>query len=123
MKSKSRPSKHPARMTDKGREIVASLTELVEVLEAGGSDIAHFPSRRVSISTTPGSYDPARVRATRLLIGADQNAFANLLGVTMLQVRSWERGERAPAPWARRLLDEVNRDPRHWQKMLGPSAA
>jgi hypothetical protein len=38
-------------------------------------------------------------------------------------VQSWERGVRTAAPWARRLLDEVNRDPSHWREMLRSPAA
>jgi hypothetical protein len=44
-------------------------------------------------------------------------AIRQLLGVSVALVQSWEQGQRSPAICARRLLDEVNRDPGHWRGM------
>jgi putative transcriptional regulator len=105
-------------MTAEGREIVASLTEAVEVELAGVPIESRFTVRTVEVPGEPARYDAASVRATRERLGVSQSIFAHLIGVSVMLVRAWEQGQRVPAPWARRLLDEVNRDPRHWRGML-----
>ena len=105
-------------MTRKGLEIVASLAEAVEVERAGISIESRFTVRTVELPDEPVEYDAAAVRATRDRIAASQVVFARLLGVSPMLVRAWEQGQRSPAPWARRLLDEVNREPSHWQQMF-----
>lgn len=118
-KSKSqRVTRRFGRMTAKGREIVASLTEALEVERAGIPLESRFTVRTVSVPDEPKTYDANAVRATRDMIGVSQPIFAHLLGVSAMLVRAWEQGQRVPALWARRLLDEVNRDPRHWRDML-----
>ena len=106
------------RMTAKGRETIASLTEAIEVEQAGMPVESRFTVRTVELPDEPASYDAAAVRATRDKIAVSQTVFAHLLGVSPMLVRAWEQGQRSPALWARRLLDEVNRDPRHWRAML-----
>jgi len=105
-------------MTRKGREIVASLAEAVEVERAGIPIESRFTVRTVELPDEPVEYDAAAVRATRDRIAASQVVFAHLLGVSPMLVRAWEQGQRSPAPWARRLLDEMNREPSHWQQMF-----
>ena len=113
-----RRQKRRAGMTRKGREIVASLTEALEVERAGIPIESRFTVRTVELPDEPVKYDAAAVRATRDRIAASQVVFAHLLGVSPMLVRAWEQGQRSPAPWARRLLDEVNREPSHWQRMF-----
>lgn len=115
--SPARPRRR-VRGTALGREIIDSLTELAEVLESGQSDTEHFTARTVEMPDEPRPYNPTTVRATRDRIGVSQSVFARLLGVSTVLVQAWERGAREPASWARRLLDEMNRDPRHWRGML-----
>jgi len=112
--------RHPqaGRMTTKGREIVASLAEAVEIERAGIPPASRFTIRTVEIPDEPAQYEATAVRATRQKIGVSQPIFAHLLGVSPMLVRAWEQGQRVPAPWARRLLDEMNRDPNHWRGML-----
>ena len=105
-------------MTRKGREIVASLAEAVEAERAGIPIESRLTVRTVELPDEPVEYDAAAVRATRDRIAASQVVFAHLLGVSPMLVRAWEQGQRSPAPWARRLLDEVNREPSHWQQMF-----
>lgn len=118
MKKKIKRSRKARRGSRIGDEIIASLTELAEVLESGQSDLEYFTARTVEMPDAPSSHDASSVRATRDRIGVSQSVFARLLGVSLVLVQAWERGARAPAPWARRLLDEVNRDPHHWRGML-----
>ena len=104
--------------TTKGREIIASLREALEVELKGISIETRFTVRTVELPDTPSKYNAVAIRATRAKVSASQAVFAALLGVSVVLVRAWEQGQRSPAMWARRLLDEVNRDPRHWRGML-----
>lgn len=120
MKRHTKPGRRvrAGRMTAKGREIVASITEAVEVERARIPVESRFTVRTVEMPDAPAPYDAAAVRATRHRLTVSQAIFAQLLGVSAMLVRAWEQGQRKPAPWARRLLDEVNRDPSHWRAML-----
>ena len=51
-------------------------------------------------------------------VGASQPVFARMLGVSAALVRSWEGGQRKPAPMARRLLDLIRADPSKWRTMI-----
>jgi len=113
-----RNSARRAGMTAKGREIVASLAEAIAVERAGVPIESRFTVRTVELPDEPTRYDAEMVRATRDKVGVSQTIFAELLGVSAVLVRAWEQGQRLPAKWARRLLDEVNRDPNHWRTML-----
>lgn len=117
-KRRTRTRGPAGRMTAKGREIVASLAEAVEVERAGVPTESRFTVRTAELPDAPSAYDAAAVRATRDRLAVSQAIFAHLLGVSAMLVRAWEQGHRTPAPWARRLLDEVNRDPGHWRAMV-----
>jgi DNA-binding transcriptional regulator YiaG len=106
--------------TAAGREIISALRELAEVLESGQPERSRFTVRTVQLPDEPRRYTPAAVRATRARLKASQAIFASLMGVSTVLVQHWEAGSRVPAMWARRLLDEVNRDPGHWQAMTRP---
>ena len=95
-----------------------SLREAIRVERSGIPIESVFTVRTVELPDQPATYDAAAVRATRDRLGVSQAIFAHLLGVSPVLVRAWEQGQRVPAPWARRLLDEMNRDPRHWRGML-----
>ena len=119
MKTKTRRSRTSrTRTTAFGREIADSLKEALEVERSGVPLESRFTVRTVTVPEGPSAYSPARVRATRDKVGVSQPIFAHLLGVSAMLVRAWEQGQRVPARWARRLLDEVNRDPQHWRGMF-----
>jgi DNA-binding transcriptional regulator YiaG len=118
MKMKLATERQPGRTTAKGREIVASLAEAVAVERAGVDPASRFTVRTVVAPPPASKYDGRSVRAARDLIGVSQAIFAHLLGVSVMLVRAWEQDQRSPALWARRLLDEVRRDPRHWRGMV-----
>src|SRR5579863_6940262 len=96
-----RGSRRADRMTSKGREIVASLTEAVEVERAGVPIESRFNVRTMELPDAPAKYDAAAVRATRDRLGVTQVIFSHLLGVSAVLVRAWEQGQREPAMWAR----------------------
>ena len=81
------------RMTAKGREIVASLKEAIEVERSGVPIESRFTVRTVELPDEPGLYDAISVRGTRDKIGASQAIFAHLLGVSAMLVRAWEQGQ------------------------------
>jgi putative transcriptional regulator len=105
-------------MTSKGREIVRSLVEAIGVERAGIPVESRFTVRTVDLPDEPGAYDADAVRATRAALGVSQTIFAHLMGVSAMLIRAWEQDQRKPALWARRLLDEMNRAPRHWLRMI-----
>ena len=105
-------------MTPMGREIADALRDVSQTLQAGIPLESKFTVRTVEVPDDPGSYDAKAIRRTRDKIGVSQALFARLLGVSPILVSSWEQGARVPALWARRLLDEVNHDPRRWRGMV-----
>ncbi len=101
-----------------GRAMVADLKELTATINAGIPIGNKYTVRTIELPEAPTQYGPAEIRATRDTIGASQVVFACLIGVSVKLVQAWEQGGRTPAVWARRLFDEIHRDPRHWRGML-----
>jgi putative transcriptional regulator len=58
------------------------------------------------------------VRKTREGVGVSQPVFARMLGVSAALMRSWECGQRKPAPIARRLLDLIHANPADWRELV-----
>jgi len=102
---------------DIGQEMIDGLTELRDTLARGIPLEQRFDVRHVEIPD-PAPYDAAAVRDTRLILRVSQPVFAQMLGVSPILVKAWEQGRRAPSPMARRLLDEINRDPARWSAMF-----
>lgn len=100
------------------REIIADLKELHATLKAGTPLREKYTVRTVRPVPDPAEYDPADVRSTRELVGVSQPVFARMLGVSAALVRSWECGQRKPAPIARRLLDLIRANPSTWREMV-----
>lgn len=100
------------------REIIADLEELATTLEAGTPLREKYTIRTVHRVPDPAPYAAADVRRARELVGVSQPVFAQMLGVSAALVRSWECGQRKPAPIARRLLDLVRSNPAAWRKMI-----
>jgi putative transcriptional regulator len=105
-----------------GDRIVSGLTDLRDALKNGQKIEQRFTVRTVDLDLQPREYDAEDVRATRIVLGASQALFAQILGVSVETVESWEQGQRTPSPMARRLLDEINRDRDHWLKLLKKAA-
>jgi putative transcriptional regulator len=109
------PDRKTKRRTVLGREIIRGLTEAAESLERG---VPLGTMKTVELPDEPGEYDGAGVRATRASLNASQAVFARVMGVSTILVRSWENGSREPSRLARRLLDEINREPRRWAALV-----
>jgi putative transcriptional regulator len=111
MKSKKRKSV--------AHRMIEGLTELAEALERGEPLEKRFTVHTVKLPPKPADYTPRKVRDTRNLLEASQPVFASLLGVSTALVQHWEQGFRKPSKMACRLLDEINRDPKRWMRMMG----
>src|SRR5258706_7431100 len=93
-------------------QVAQSMAELNSIMATGRSvsGDGRFTVRTIRVAE-PGVYRPAAVRAIRRRLGMSQAVFAQLLGVSQVLVRSWERGARAPAAIACRLLDVIRDHP------------
>jgi putative transcriptional regulator len=96
-----------------------SMAELRAIITAGASPTANgrLTARTIEVAE-PSPYDAKGVRKVRDALNVSQAVFAQLLGVSDVLVRSWERGVRAPAPVARRLLDQIREHPSNFSKLV-----
>ncbi len=101
-----------------GAEIIADLKQMHATLKAGIPLQEEYTVRTVRIVPDPRVYTAAAVRKTRQLVGVSQPVFARMMGVSTALVRSWECGQRKPAPIARRLLDLIRANPSDWRGMI-----
>jgi DNA-binding transcriptional regulator YiaG len=116
---KKRQTKKNGKMTKAGGEILSALMEIKQALDDGVPLSERFTVRQVEV-VDPGAYDAARICRTRAKLAVSQAVFARLVGVSTVLVQFWECGKRAPNAMARRVLDEINRDPKRWSRMLFP---
>jgi DNA-binding transcriptional regulator YiaG len=103
---------------DIAAEIITDLKELHAALRAGVPLQEKYTVRTVRTVPDPGDYNAADIKKTRELVGVSQAVFARMLGVSAALVRSWECGQRKPAPIARRLLDLISANPSNWREMI-----
>ena len=94
-------------------EIMAGMRELERMMDEGKSPEQMFTVRTVEIPD-PNAYVAREVRKLRDALGVSQAVFAHLLGISVILVKSWERGVRQPNLMARRLLDTIKADPSRW---------
>jgi putative transcriptional regulator len=99
-------------------DITQGMRELDDWMTSGRPLAERFTVRTVTRVAAPGEYDAARVKAVRAKVGASQAVFAELVGVSRDLVCGWEIGTRTPAPVARRVLDEIDRDPAKWARLF-----
>jgi len=120
-KKKQRKLAAAPKRTKIGQEIIESLTELRDALASGVDLRERFTVREVEIAE-PRRYAASEVRAVRERLGMSQGVFAKVVGVSVTLAQSWEQGRRFPDLMARRLFDEIQREPGHWRdlvKMVG----
>jgi DNA-binding transcriptional regulator YiaG len=110
--------KETARKTSVGTELVQRLKRFSEKLASGESLEQQFTCRTVKLSVNPKKYDDKSVRKTRQKLNASQAIFAQFLGVSVSAVRDWEQGLKPPSGPARRLMDEINRNPAYFKERL-----
>lgn len=107
------------RGTPVGQRILESLTEIRDAVTSGRPLSELMTVREIEVAE-PSTHDPASVRQIRSALKTSQRVFAQLLGVSTKLVQSWEIGTRIPSPLARRLLDEIKRDPARWRELTLP---
>lgn len=105
------------------QQVAQSMAELETIMRAGqsisGDD--RFTVRTLRV-VGPSSYSAAAIRDIRHKLGVSQAVFAQLLGVSQVLVRSWERGVRKPASIACRLLDLIRENPHALTSLIHPAA-
>jgi len=101
---------------------MVGMREIERMLDEGKTPEQMFTVKTVEIPE-PGLYRGKQVRALRETLGVSQAIFAHLLGVSVILVKSWERGAREPSPMARRLMDTIKADPSRWLATIRRMAA
>ena len=119
MTSRMRSKVKKPRVAD---EIMAGIREIERMLDEGKTPEQMFTVKTVEIPD-PGAYRAKHVRALREALGVSQAVFAHLLGVSVILVKSWERGAREPSAMARRLMDTIKANPGRWLAGLREMAA
>ena len=112
-KRRSKPTS-PPEQTTVGQEIVASLKQLADDLKAGKDITKTYTFHRIELSVDIPEYTADDVKRVREQLHASQAVFAMFLGVDVGSVQSWEQGRREPSEMARRFLEEIEANPRHW---------
>lgn len=108
-----------------GAEIIEGLTEFRDAIKGGEKVENRFTVRTVELDLQPllpRKYGPDDVKATRNRLCVSQAIFAQLLGISLKLVQSWEQGQREPEMLARHVLDDINRNPSRWLERLSRAA-
>lgn len=105
-----------------GSMLIDRLTSLNEALDDPKVFKAKFTQRKVVLDLEPREYEAETVQQVRESIHASQAVFAQILGVTVDSVQSWEMGRRKPSKMACRFMDEIQLAPDHWLERLNESA-
>jgi putative transcriptional regulator len=103
-------------------EIIAGMRELERMMDEGKTPEEMFTVKTIVVPE-PKVYRAKQVRDLRASLGVSQAVFASLLGISVVLVKSWERGVREPSMMARRLLDSIEADPHQWLANLRHTAA
>ena len=109
--------KRPTKRTI-GSKIAERLKGFAKALQKREKLSERFTCRTITLEFKPQEYSPSLVKETRGKLAASQAIFARFLGVSLSTVRDWEQGLKTPTPIARRLMDEIRRDPDYWRKRL-----
>ena len=100
-------------------QAIEGLRQMNTQLRAGRPLSDFYTRRQFSASDfEPRAYRARDVRAVRESLRASQGVFAQVLGTSPQTIQAWEQGRHAPPRMARRLLDEIARDPQHWARMI-----
>ena len=104
------------------KQITQAMAEFQSIMASGESPSGNG---RLTVRTMevkePSQYEAKDVKKTRAVLNVSQSVFAQLVGVSDVLIRSWERGVRAPAPIARRLLDQIRAHPDQFKSLVRPT--
>lgn len=98
-----------------GARIARELEQLADDIEAGKDIEKLYTVHRVRASVDISEYGPDDVKRVRTQLNVSQPVFAMFLGVDVDSVQSWEQGRREPSGIARRFMEEIETNPRHWK--------
>ncbi len=98
--------------------ILQRLEEFTLALETGEKISEKFVVRRVVLPIKLKSFGPEEIKEIRKLLGVNEAMFASFLGVSVKTVRAWEQGLHPPKSVTCRFLDEIQKNPGHFQKRL-----
>ena len=101
-----------------GDRLVAEFSELRDALRAKKPVEKRYTVRTVELDLKPKRFDPESVRLIRMGLGVSQAVFAQLLGVSVDLVASWEQGHRDPRGPVCRLLELMEVDKNRWLQIL-----
>lgn len=105
-----------------GSRIISGLEAFRDTLRDRKPLEKRFTVRSVELDLQPHEYGPEAVRTTREQLSISQALFAQLLGVSVDTVQAWEQGRREPSKMARRFMDEIRHNPKHWIDRLREAA-
>ena len=111
------PAKNKSPRPRVADEIMAGMRELERMMDQGKTPQQMFTVKTIEVPD-PNTYRPKQIRQLRDTLGVSQAVFSQLLGVSLVLVKSWERGVRQPNPMARRLLDTIKADPSRWLETI-----
>jgi putative transcriptional regulator len=103
-------------------EIMAGMREIERMMDQGRTPQQMFTVKTVEVPD-PNVYRARQIRELRDSLCVSQAVFAHLLGVSVILVKSWERGAREPSALARRLLDTIKSNPARWLATVREMAA
>ena len=106
-----------------GAEIVRRLKNFSEALESTDKLNHRFTCRTVKLNLPARELGPDDVRRVRSVLGASQAIFAQFIGVSLGAVRGWEQGTKPPGGAARRLMDEIERNPAYFIERMREMAS
>lgn len=100
-----------------GLKVIRALSELCEVAESGEPLESRFIIHDIEPQAAKENGRPGdQVRTLRTdVLKVSSEVFARFLGVSPRTLRSWEDGTRSAGPVARRFLEEIAADPKHWR--------
>lgn len=101
-----------------GEEILRGLEEMRDALRDGQKLQHRFTMRTVELELQPREFTADQVQHLRNTFHASQSVFAMMIGVSPRTLQDWEQGRKSPPPWAGRLLQLMQDDPKPWRHML-----
>ena len=117
--AKRKPSKKNASF---GQRLISGLSELKTSLEQNEKLEDRYTVRDIHLNLEPNAYSAQAVQELRHQIHASQAVFAQLIGVSVFTIRSWEQDKREIPKMARVLMDEIKANPKRWAKKLEKAA-
>ena len=99
-------------------DILEGLTELHDAVRNGEALDHRFTVRTVELVLKPRDLSSAEIQTLRAKLGASQEIFGAVLGVSADAVQSWEQGRRQPSEVALRMMHFFIRNPKLFRQQI-----